>query len=167
MASVRKRVTKGGVAYDVHYRDMTGASRQKSFRRKAEADKFRATVVADMARGDWIDPRRARETVADWAAKWIASKSGLKPSSLDRCQVTLDLRILPRWANTPIGKVMHEDVVAWIAAMDADGLSASTIKKARGGLREILALAVRSGAIRANPVDAPRSRPDPRPSTAT
>lgn len=153
MASIAKRVTKGGVVYDVHYRDMTGASRQKSFPRKAEADKFRATVVADMARGDWIDPRRARETVADWAKKWITSKSGLKPSSRDRCQVTLDLRILPRWADTPIGRVAHDDVVAWIAELDTEGLSASTIKKARGALREILALAVRSGAIRSNPVD--------------
>ena len=153
MASVHKRQIKSGVVYDVRYRDPTGGTRQKSFSRKRDADKFRATVVADMARGDWIDPRRARETVADWADKWIASKSGLKPSSRDRCQVTLELRILPRWADTPIGKVAHEDVVAWVAAMDSDGLSASTIKKARGALREILALAVRSGAIRANPVD--------------
>ena len=153
MASVTKRQTKGGVVYDVRYRELTGTGRQKSFRLKRDADKFRATVVADMARGDWIDPRRARETVADWAAKWIASKSGLKPSSRDRCQVTLDLRILPRWADTPIGKVVHDDVVAWIAELDAEGLSASTIKKARGALREILALAVRSGAIRSNPVD--------------
>ena len=81
MASVHKRQIKSGVVYDVRYRDPTGGTRQKSFSRKRDADKFRATVVADMARGDWIDPRRARETVADWADKWIASKSGLKPSS--------------------------------------------------------------------------------------
>ena len=66
MASINKRQVKIGVRHDVRYR-VNGRQREKSFKKKADAVKFRATVEADLARGDWIDDRRSKQTVAEFA----------------------------------------------------------------------------------------------------
>ena len=66
----------------------------------------RATVVADMARGDRIDPDRAKETVGQWADKLAASKQGaIKESSALRNTVTLERQIKPHWDDVPLGSV--------------------------------------------------------------
>lgn len=110
-------------------------------------------MVADMARGDWIDPDRAKETVGQWADKLAASKQGaIKDSSALRNTVTLERQIKPHWADVPLGSVTHGDVLAWIGSMRGDGLSPSSMRKAWGMLSEIFALAERSGAHKGNPV---------------
>ncbi len=137
----------------MRYRDANRRERQRTFSRKADAERFRATVVADMARGDWIDPDRAKETVGQWAERLIASKEGtIKESSALRNTVTLDKQIKPHWGDVPLGSVTHGDVLEWIGSMRSNGLSPSSMRKARGMLSEIFALAERSGAHKGNPV---------------
>jgi len=137
----------------VRYRDANRRDRQRTFSRKADAERFRATVVADIARGDWIDPDRAKETVGQWADRLVAAKEGtIKESSALRNTVTLDKQIKPHWADVPLGSVTHGDVLEWISSMRGDGLSPSSMRKARGMLSEIFALAERSGAHKGNPV---------------
>lgn len=151
MASISR--TKNGKRWQVRYRDANRRDRQRTFSRKADAERFRATVVADIARGDWIDPERAKETVGQWADRLVAAKEGtIKDSSALRNAVTLDKQIKPHWADVPLGSVTHGDVLGWISSMRADGLSPSSMRKARGMLSEIFALAERSGAHKGNPV---------------
>jgi len=71
-ASIHKRQVKTGVRYDVRYR-VNGRQREKSFKKKVDAVKFRATVEADPARGDSIDDRRSNQTVAEFAEAWFAT----------------------------------------------------------------------------------------------
>lgn len=151
MASIGR--TKNGQRWEVRYRDNSRRERQKTFDRKVDAETFWAMTKADMARGDWIDPDRAKETIGHWADKLTASKhGGIKESSALRNSVTVDNQLKPRWADVPLGSVTHGDVLEWISAMRADGLSPSSMRKARGMLSEIFALAERSGAHRGNPV---------------
>ena len=59
MASVKKVETKSGeVRWVVCYRDPSRRSREKWFKRKADAESYRASVVAEINKGNWLDPRR-------------------------------------------------------------------------------------------------------------
>jgi hypothetical protein len=68
MASINKRSVKTGVRYDVRYH-VNCRQREKSLTRKVDAVKFRTTVEADIARGDWIDDRQSKQTVAEFAER--------------------------------------------------------------------------------------------------
>ena len=53
MAHIEKR---GEQRYRVRYRDPTGRERSKTFTRRRDAQRFRAVVEDELARGTWIDP---------------------------------------------------------------------------------------------------------------
>jgi mevalonate pyrophosphate decarboxylase len=55
MASVEKRVRNGRTTYQTRWRDDQDQQRKKSFAKKGDADRFAATVEADMARGTYIE----------------------------------------------------------------------------------------------------------------
>jgi hypothetical protein len=57
MATIRRHPKSGH--WQVRYRDPSGRQRAKNFERKVDADKFAATVTADVYRGDYIDPHSA------------------------------------------------------------------------------------------------------------
>lgn len=65
----------------VRYRDPMGRERSRSFIRKADADRFMATVQADLVRGDWTDPRLSKISVEEWSQRWLRTKSHLKPKT--------------------------------------------------------------------------------------
>lgn len=82
MADIQRRSTaKGGVRWDVRYRDETMAQRKRSFARKVDAQRFASSVETDLLRGDWIDPKRGQEEFALWADKWLATIADRKPKT--------------------------------------------------------------------------------------
>ncbi len=109
-----------------------------------------AARVTDIGRGTWVDPKRQRATVADVAAQWLAGQAHLKPSTRANYELLLRRQVLPRWATTPVGKVTHAEVAAWVSQMRAT-LSASRTRQAYRVLSAILSLAVRDSRLAANP----------------
>jgi hypothetical protein len=59
--------------WDVRYRDPDGRQRKKTFSKRADADRFSATVEADKARGQYVD-LSDRTTVAEYARSWAANR---------------------------------------------------------------------------------------------
>ncbi|MGE5763396.1 MAG: site-specific integrase [Mycobacterium leprae] len=111
------------------------------------------------ARGEWVDPTLSEVTVGEWARHWYDTQVHLKPSTHATYGIPLRRQVLPRWQQVPLSRVMHADVVAWIAAVRATGLSASRTRAAHRVLSRILDLAVRDGRLPKNPavgVDLPR-----------
>src|SRR5664279_3356283 len=64
-----------------HYRTPDGKQRNKTFVRKAEAERFLTTVESSKLTGAFVDPTRSRLTFGAMAERWTASKVGLKPST--------------------------------------------------------------------------------------
>lgn len=89
MASIHKRQVKTGVRYRVN-----GRQREKSFKKKVDATKFRATVEADLARGDWIDECRSKQTLAEFAEAWFATPGGDRQATGTRYRAILDRHVL-------------------------------------------------------------------------
>jgi len=160
MASIHKRQVKTGVRYDVRYR-VNGRQREKSFKKKVDAVKFRATVEADLARGDWIDDRRSKQTVAEFAEAWFATLGGHRQATRTRYRAILNRHVLPAFGHIAISKVDHHAVALWVAQQAEQGLSAASISKHRNVLSQICGSAIRSGAIRVNPVDGIRIAKSP------
>lgn len=76
MASIEKRSRHDGrTSWRAHYRTPSGGQRNKTFDRKADAERFLATVESAKNTGTFVDPVLARITVGDWATHWLDSQT--------------------------------------------------------------------------------------------
>lgn len=156
MASIKKR--EDG-RWRARYRDDAGREHAKHFERKVDAQRWVDVVTASQVRGDYVDPRRARETVETWAAAYMAGRGHLKPKTLVGYESLLKTRILPRWERVELAAVSNAEVVAWVASMRTAGLSASRVRQAYHLFAAMLDAAVRDRRLSSNPaagVDLPR-----------
>ena len=155
MGSIEPYETSAGRRYRVRYRDPSHQSREKAgFRRKADAEEYLAGVTVSSARGEYIDPRAARVTVAEVGAEWLTNRSHLKASSWKSLEVAWRVHVLPAWGDRPIGEIRHSEVQAWVRRLAPPGQesrAATKVKRAHGVLAGILDSAVRDRRIATNP----------------
>jgi integrase len=155
MASVEARLTRRNgrevKVWDVRHRTPEGGQRRKTFRKKGDADRFAASVETDKSRGEWVDPARGRMTVGAFAETWMAGRAHLKPTTLVSYESLLRTQVAPTWGTVPLSRVTHADVTAWVAAMRADGLSASRTRQAYHLLLSMLDDAVKDNRLPRNP----------------
>jgi integrase len=141
----------GDVEYRARYRDPDGVQRSKSFRRKGDADAFLTSVGSSKLRGEWIDPRRAKVPLEEWAERWLSTTVHLKPKTRAGYDSLLRTHVLPAFGKTPLGAIEPEDVSAWVAKMAEEGLSASRIRQSYRVLSAMLKAAVVSRYILSTP----------------
>lgn len=159
MANVRKvrRKNGPGYAWEVRWRDPQREDRSMTFRTKAEAERYGATVEADIARGIYIDPRLGKKAFGSWAEEWLeARRTEIKPTTLMSYRGLLDKHLLPAFGETSLAKIRPLDVQKFLGKMTDSGLSRSRLRQARQLLSMILNAAVDNGYIGRNPV--PRER---------
>ena len=147
--------------YRARYRGPDGREHSKSFERKADAARFLASVEADTARGEWIDPKLSKIPFSAWARRWSGTIVHLKPKTRAGYESLLRTHVLPTFGRTPLGRIHPVHVREWVAALDAIGLSPSRIRQAHQLLSAILKSAVESGLIARTPcvgVSLPRPR---------
>lgn len=150
---ISRRKTAGGeVRYDVRTR-IGGRVVGKTFKRKADANRYERLTEADLVRGVAVDPALARLTVAEWWARWWPSTVNLRASSRARDESYWRARIEPRFGAMRLDQVTREDVSRWVAELDAAGLAPATITKAVQILSKCLRAAVDSGRLGRNPAD--------------
>lgn len=148
-----------GKRYRPHFRDASGREVTRAFDRKIDAQRWLDAQTAELVRGTYVHPELGRLTVGTWAGTWIEGRAHLAPKTLASYRSLLRARVLPRWADVPLSRVGHADVVAWVAAMRADGLSASRTRQAYHLLTAMLDAAVKDGRLARNVaagVDLPR-----------
>ena len=157
MAHVRKHPVSG--RWQVRYRDPDSKERSKNFARKKDADDFLATVSADVLRGDYIDPRQGKVTVAEFADRWQATRSHLAQATRDQDRHYLASLVLPAFGARPVASLRPSEIQTWLARLE---VAPATKAKALQKLAAILRLAVDDGAIKTNPCDGIR-RPSQKP----
>jgi integrase len=153
MGNVQKRPSG---QWRARYRDPFGKEHARHFRRRLDAERWLASVENAKHRGEWIDPALSRITVGEWAEKWLAAQVQLKPLTLERYRNIVRVQILPHWERLRLAEVTHADVVAWVAALQADGYAAATIRQTHRVLSLMLALAVRDRRLAYNPAEGVR-----------
>ncbi|NNN21811.1 MAG: site-specific integrase [Acidimicrobiales bacterium] len=150
VGSIRKKPSGN---WEARYRDTYGRPRGKSFNTKREAQMYLQRVGADMQRGDWLDPRIARTTFAQWAEAWMATKVNLRGGTRVGYGSILETHVLPDFGTIAVGRIDKLMIKGWIAHKVATGVGPGTIRNAFGVLRQVLGGAVDGGALRINPCD--------------
>jgi integrase len=150
MASAQKRPNRKWLG---RYRGPDGRERSKAFGRKQDALRW-AREQEDQVRSlGWTDPARAKVTVEDIAAPWLANKE-IKPKTRASYESLLSTCVLPRWGRTRLDQITTGAVRSWVASMTgAKGrlLSASRRRQAYHLLTSILDSAVEDGRLPRNP----------------
>lgn len=161
MGSIEPYDTSAGRRYRVRYRDPEHRSREKGgFATKRSAEEYLANVTVSAARGEYVDPRAARSTVAELGTEWLATRSHLKPSSLRPLEIAWRIHVEPRWGSRKVGEIRHSQVQAWVTELAAQR-GATTVLRAHGILAGILDTAVRDRRLSTNPargVNLPRKQ---------
>jgi hypothetical protein len=144
----------------------------QTFETKTEADRFLSGVETDQGRGRWVDHRLGRGTVQEWAARYLATTTHLKPKTRLGYDSLTRTCILPVLGQTPVGDLRPIDVREWVSGMTARGLSSSRVRQAYVLLSQMMTADEESGMVGANPcrgISLPRptgtgaADPDPRP----
>jgi hypothetical protein len=155
MAHVRR--AKSGTGWEARYRDPLGHERSRTFRTKREAEQFLGRQSADIQRGDYLDPRLARTTFAEWAEQWLSTTVHLKPKTQASYASILSGRVLPVFGRARIASIEQVDVRRFVAELSHNGDEPGTIRNTFNVLRLVLGTAVGSGA---NQEQSVHRRPD-------
>lgn len=149
MASVTKDARDG--RWLARWRDPSGRQRKKSFTRKVDAERFLSQLMAEMNRGNYLDPAAGKITVGSFVATWEAGLGHLKASTAARYRDVARTHVVPRWGAWPLAKVARSDIARWVGDLAGEGVSAGTIRKVHLVTSMIFEAALQDGRIARNP----------------
>ncbi len=149
MANIAKR-TNG--QWRARYRDPHGREHARHFTRKIDAQSWLDSVTTAVQTGTYVDPHRGRITIADWAPRWLAGQSHLKPSTHERYAGILREHVLPQWSQVPLSEISHSDVQAWLTRLSTRR-SPATVRKVHRVFSLMLKTAMKDGRLGRNPAE--------------
>lgn len=144
-------ISKRGDSWRARYYGPDGRQRNKSFKRKSDAEHWLTQQQNKIIKGDWIDPARSRVTFGEFAAGFFVTRTNVKPKTRHQQESVLKLHILPTWEAAALGKITFEGLTVWVSRLTSDGVGWSSIRQAARLMSAILEHAVRTGRIRSNP----------------
>ncbi len=95
-SSIRKRERAKGAVYEARYRDTDGRLRGRTFAREKDAKAFLTTVREQVQSGDYTDPGLKKTRYEVVAARWLATRTKVRPTTAADCRRTLAKHVLPR-----------------------------------------------------------------------
>ena len=145
------------------YRSPDGRNISKSFRRKAEAEKWLLLEEGDVLAGRWHDPQSGAELFSVYCEKWLGARSpAVAKKTSYNTEVMVRGRIIPAFGDRRLKEVTTASVREWQNSLFSEGLSPATVKSYRQILGQVLNQAVADGLLLTNPVKgvkSPTARP--------
>lgn len=151
MAHIQKRERNGKLTWRVRYLDPEGTERCQTFARKVDAEAFMHDEMSKVARGEWVDPELGKTTFTEVSALWLGTVAHLKPSTVQSYKSILAKHLKPAFGTRPVASITPTSVKRFTSGMLAEGKSYQTTKNTLNVLRAVLATAVESRYIVANP----------------
>ncbi|MEV4888817.1 site-specific integrase [Nonomuraea sp. NPDC055795] len=135
--NIRKRESG---RYQIRYLGPDGRMRvgTDTYERKSDAERALSLIEAQMIKGEWIDPERAKVKLADYSAMWIDQRPGLRPRTVDLYRWLLQKHIAPYLGKAELGKLSTAMIRQWRADLLTKGVSAGMAAKAYRLLRAVL-----------------------------
>jgi integrase len=154
-----------GMRYRARYVGPDGTEKSKSFPdgQKRLAEKWLSGIEADMARGQYIDPRAGRLTVRQHAERWLASLT-MDPSTFVSTETRIRLHVLPYLGSRSLDSLRPIHIREWLRKLEDGGLAPAYQRVIFANLSAMLAAAVDDRLIPHNPcrsssVKAPKPEP--------
>jgi len=151
--SIHKRVTqKRGTTWVVRFRDPL--PRERTFDRKADAERFERYVRHQLDTDQYLDPDSARITFREWSERWwpTIATSQLAPSTVSGYEGALRLYVLPHLGERRLRTLRRIDMEEWLGELRSAGYSNSTIHGARTVAGMVLNSALDARIIASNPL---------------
>lgn len=142
--------TPNGKAWRAHLK-YRGHRDTRTFTRKQDAVRWLTEQRAEIDRGSWLDPVRARITVADLFVLWLDSRD-VQGSTRRNDRNVWSAYVQPRFGRMAVGDVTLPMVRTWVSGLRTKkGAAAPRTKRdALRVLRNLLAYAVEDGRIPKN-----------------
>jgi integrase len=149
-----------GARYRARYVGPDGTEKSKSFpdRQKRLADQWLAHTEADMARGQYIDPRAARITFQQYAETWVSTQ-GADPNTQASMESQLRLHAFPYLGSRPLSSFQPAHIRDWVRQLSENGIRGSYARTIYSNVRAALSAAVDDGHLPRNPCAARSVRP--------
>ncbi|MCW2753745.1 MAG: integrase [Marmoricola sp.] len=138
-----------GKRWQVRYRDPSGESRNRSFDRKVDADRFMVEVSNRLIRGDYVDRRAGRIAFADYAAPWL-ERQVLAPTSRASMETRMRVHVYPHWGTTHLVGITPAGIQRWIRELQ-ESLAPSYVRLIVTNFSAVLSAAVLDGLLSDNP----------------
>lgn len=130
MGFSRKRLGRDGKPrYTAYYVDVKGRERSAgTFSTKAEANKAWQREESKLAEGRVGDPARGRVTFHHYVEDTWLPHHVMEPSTRESYTYTIRRHIIPEFGSMRMIDILPEHVRAWVAKLDADGVTPTTIR---------------------------------------
>ncbi|MFJ4781676.1 tyrosine-type recombinase/integrase [Streptomyces sp. NPDC088762] len=152
-----------GMRYRARYVGPDGTEKSKSFpdKQKRLAEKWLNETAADMARGQYIDPRAGRITFQQFAEKWVATHT-TEINSREAAERRLRLHAYPYIGTRPMPAFQPGHIRTWLGELEKSVPASSHRRIIFGTVSAAFSAAVDDGLIAKNPCQA-RSVQIPKP----
>lgn len=140
--------------WQARYRDAAGTrhTAPATFTTKTQAQRWLSATETDLARGDWHDPALGRMPLAEWADRWLATKTPtLRPATAVQYETLVRRHIVASLGDIDVGDLTTLDVQGWLADLHRGHLGPNSVAKCYRLLKQLMDGAVEAGLIRANP----------------
>ncbi len=151
MSIVKARTRSGEARWIYRYRDPDGRSREKWFKRRADALEHQARTEISLTDGTWTDPHAKKVSFGEWALIWFKNRTDIRNSTKASQESLLRCHVLSEFGGRKLGSIRTSEIDQWVANMIAHGLSPSTARSAHSLLRGALEAAVRDRILPRNP----------------
>ena len=91
----------------------TGRTRTEFFTRRADAERHDANMQADISRGQYVDPRAGKLTVAGYAEQWRRTLLH-RGSTAERVERVIRRHIVPVLGDLPLAQVRNSHIRGWV-----------------------------------------------------
>jgi integrase len=120
----------------------SGQKREQLFEKKADAERHDANMRADISRGQYVDPRAGKITVAEYAELWREQQVHID-STKDMVERAFRLHVRPLLGDLPMNAVRASHIRTWVKDRSAPGvLAASSVHLAYGYIATMFRAAV-------------------------
>lgn len=89
------------------------------FSTKADAMAYQSAAETDIRRGTWIDPRFGRISFGEYAQIWLASRTDIRPRTVEQYRGLLTRILLPAFGRTELAKLLPSSVRVWYGQLSA------------------------------------------------
>lgn len=123
----------------------------KTFDLKRDAQEWEAQQKRALTLGDFVDPRKGRESLGEALERWMEARSGTIAAKTLNVEGYALKRLSPALRNRPVSAVRTADLEAHYGVMLQE-LARPTVMRFRNILSSFYGWAVREGMVAKNPV---------------
>lgn len=156
----RRKKALPGSQWRARWRDPSGASQSKTFRKKIDAERHLTSMEHSKLSGAYVDPKAGRTSVEDFWKVW-AERQQWRDSSRRVAASYFANHVQPALGMRPLNSLRRGDIESWSAKLP---VAARTARQVVSYVSSMLDAAVADGLIVANPArGAVRPRVEARP----